>query len=74
MKTNTQKAAQSSDAGETRRLIEAAARQPGVAELFKVYEVWQKFDQVFETQSQFMAPKQFVSTSSSSVPAMCEPA
>ncbi len=53
------------------RLIKAAAEQPGVAELFKVYEAWQRFDQVSETQSRLLAPKQLVTTSSSCDPVLC---
>ena len=55
---------------ETNRLIQAAARQPGVAELLSVYESWRRFDEVFEAHNQFMATKHVVSTSSSSGPVL----
>jgi len=53
---------------EARRLIDSAARQPGVVELFKVYESWQRFDRVFEVHNRIVAAKQVVSTSSSCGP------
>lgn len=58
-------------AHEVSRLIKAAAEQPGVAELFKVYEAWQRFDRVCESQNRLLAPKQLITTSSSCDPVSC---
>jgi hypothetical protein len=52
------------------RLIEAAAKQPGITELVRVYQTWQRFDQVLDMQRQLTATKRVVSTSISSAPAL----
>jgi hypothetical protein len=69
VKTKTEKK-RTTSTNEARRLVESATEQPGVAELFKVYESWQWFDQVFETQNRLLAPKQLVTTSSSCDPVL----
>jgi hypothetical protein len=68
MKTET--ATRKSLADESRRLIEKAAKQPGVAELLKVYKSWQQFDEVLEIHNRLMATKHIVSISSSSNPVL----
>ena len=50
------------------RLMEEAAKKPGVAELFRVYESWQVFDQASRINSQFTATQYVVSVSNSSTP------
>lgn len=67
-KTKTKTSPPASLAEEARRLIEAAAKQPGVADLFKVYESWQRFEEIFEVHNRLTAAKHVVSTSSSSCP------
>jgi hypothetical protein len=66
MRTKT--ATHKSLADESRRLIEKAARQPGVVELLKVYKSWQQFDEVLEAHNRLMATKHIVTISSSSDP------
>ena len=57
------------DAGEDfERLMEEAVKKPGVAELFKVYESWQMFDQAARINNQITATQYVVSASSSSTP------
>lgn len=68
LKTKTKHPA--SPAEEARQLIEAATKHPGVADLFKVYESWQRFDEVLEVHNRLTAPKHLVSTSSSSCPVL----
>ncbi len=70
-KATPRKHAAEAAARETERLIRAATRHPGVAELLRVYKAWQAFDQVLEAQNQVAAVKQTVSASSSSLPAPC---
>jgi hypothetical protein len=50
------------------RMIEEAVKKPGVAELFRVYESWQMFDQVSRITSQFTGTQYMVSASTSSGP------
>jgi hypothetical protein len=50
------------------RLMEEAAKKPGVAELFRVYESWQVFDQVSRISGQFTGSQYVVSASSFSTP------
>lgn len=50
------------------RLIEEAMKKPGVAELFAVYESWQKFDQASRVSSHFTGTQYVVSESTSSGP------
>ena len=73
-KARTKTTSPASRAEEARRLVEAAGKQPGVAELCKVYEAWQRFSQVSEAHNRLMATKQIVSTSSSSGPLLLQPA
>ena len=68
VKTKTKTTVRVSPTDEARRLIEAAAKQPGIADLIRVYESWQRFDQVFEVHNRLIAAKHIVSTSSSSGP------
>jgi hypothetical protein len=69
-KTKNKTAATASLADEARRLVDTAAKQPGVAELCRVYEAWQRYDQVFQTHHRLTAAKQIVSISNSSGPAL----
>ena len=70
MKTKNKAKAHASPTDEPGRLIKAAMKKPGVAELFKVYESWQKFEQVIEVHNQFAGANQIVSISSSSDPVL----
>ena len=55
---------------EARSLIETAAKQPGIAELLRVYDSWRQFDTALEAHNRLVAPKQVVSSSSSSDPVL----
>jgi len=44
--------------------------QPGVSELLKVYESWQRFDRISETHNRLFAAQHIVSISSSSGPVL----
>ena len=68
MKTKTKTDTSSGSVDESRQLIESAMKKPGVAELFKVYDSWQRYEQVYELHNQFTATKQIVTISSSSDP------
>jgi hypothetical protein len=60
-------------ADESHRLIENAMKKPGVAELFRVYEAWQRFEQVSALHDQFTSTKQIVTLSTSSYPVVLQP-
>ena len=55
-------------AEETQRLIEAATKQPGVAELLRVYQTWQKFERMSDMHGRLAAARQIIWASNSSGP------
>ena len=70
MKTEAPKKNAPESTDEAQSIIDAASKQPGVAELLKVYESWRSFESVRDVYVQATTPQQVISLSSSSAPVL----